>query len=185
MIPIWESPKRFLRGKRLKIGQILDPEQLGMQPHPLYGPLPVLVVLETFDDCSLMRGQIRCATCGHHRIIVAGDWFQVRRCVPCQKKHAATHPESRAKPELEKARTKKQIRADRSQKNSKKEAIRQQALAERKARDKREEDARSKMVEEERQRLERERRRSKYKFKVISGGPGDQAETEAPDEEGH
>lgn len=170
----WQSPKRFLRGRRLKIGQILDPDELEMPRHPTFGKLPVLKVLETFDDCSLLKGEITCCVegCRRKRIITAGDWFQVRRCQEHQKKLNNAHPESRAKPELDKVRTKVQIKQAKTNKSNKKAKERQERLADRLAREEREAAERDKKIEEEKKRLEEERKANR-KFKVINGGWGD------------
>ena len=167
----WQSPKRFLRGRRLRIGQILDPDELEMPRHPTFGKLPVLKVLETFDDCSLLKGEITCCVegCNRKRIITAGDWFQVRRCQEHQKLFNNAHPESRAKLELDKARTKVQVKTAKERKQQKQEEARKLRAAERAAREKKEEEARNHAIEEERKRLQEERA-SKHKFKVIRGG---------------
>lgn len=82
----WIAPKSYLaqNGIKITVGETLDPTQIGMPEHPLYGVLPTLVVTEIKADGSLLHGEITCE-CGSVREIGAGDWFQVRRCEDCQK----------------------------------------------------------------------------------------------------
>lgn len=82
------APSQFLRSKGIKVtaGQILDPEELGMEAHPSFGPLPVVEVIEAKEDGSVfLLASFTCA-CGEVREIHPGDWFQVRACAACTKK---------------------------------------------------------------------------------------------------
>jgi Na+-translocating ferredoxin:NAD+ oxidoreductase RnfC subunit len=83
------APSLFLRSKNIKVtaGMILDPAELGMEPHPVFGPLPVANVLDAKDDGSVfLHAEIACSECGETRVIEPGDWFQVRRCRAHQKR---------------------------------------------------------------------------------------------------
>lgn len=85
----WMSPKLFLASKGIKItaGMVLDPEELGMPEHPIFGALPVATVIEAKDDGSVfLHATIECSECGETREIEPGDWFQVRRCQQHQRK---------------------------------------------------------------------------------------------------
>ena len=46
------TPKQFLlsKGIKVKVGDILNPTELGMPAHDLYGTLPVVAVTEVKDD---------------------------------------------------------------------------------------------------------------------------------------
>ena len=82
------APSQFLRSNKIKVtaGMILDPAELGMPAHPVFGPLPVVEVVEAKDDGSVfLLGEITCE-CGEVRTIHPGDWFQVRACETCTKK---------------------------------------------------------------------------------------------------
>ena len=82
------APSQFLRSNAIKVtaGQILDPAELGMEPHPTFGPLPVVEVVEAKEDGSVfLLAEFTCA-CGEVRQIHPGDWFQVRACETCTKR---------------------------------------------------------------------------------------------------
>ena len=82
------APSQFLRSKGIKVtaGQILDPDELGMEAHPTFGPLPVVEVVEAKEDGSVfLLAEFTCA-CGEVRQIHPGDWFQVRACETCTKR---------------------------------------------------------------------------------------------------
>ena len=85
----WIAPSQFLRQNKITVtaGMILDPQELGMPEHPLFGALPVVRVIDAKADGSVfLHGIIECAVCGEKREIEPGDWFQVRRCRTHQKK---------------------------------------------------------------------------------------------------
>lgn len=85
----WMAPSLFLRSNKITVtaGMVLDPAELGMPEHPLFGALPVVTVLEAKDDGSVfLHGTIECSVCGEERDIEPGDWFQVRRCRTHQKR---------------------------------------------------------------------------------------------------
>ena len=82
------APSQFLRSKNIKVtaGMILDPAELGMEDHPVFGPLPTVEVLEAKEDGSVfLLAEFTCE-CGEVRQIHPGDWFQVRACETCTKK---------------------------------------------------------------------------------------------------
>jgi hypothetical protein len=82
------APSQFLRNAKIQVtaGMILDPIELGMEPHPVFGDLPVVTVIEAKEDGSVfLLGEIEC-DCGNLRTIHPGDWFQVRACETCTKK---------------------------------------------------------------------------------------------------
>ena len=89
------TPKQFLAsmGIKVNVGDVLNPTELGMPPHQLYGSLPVVEVTKA-DDGNLVEGIASCLDCGTQVTIHAGDWFQKRRCEKCQKKaqRRAAHP---------------------------------------------------------------------------------------------
>jgi hypothetical protein len=98
------APSQFLRQNKVSVtaGMVLDPVQLKMSDHPVYGPLPVVRVLEAKQDGSIfLLGEIDCE-CGAVRVIHPGDWFQVRACESCTKK-ARRKSKSVAKTPEEKA----------------------------------------------------------------------------------
>ena len=85
----WIAPSQFLRNNKIKVtaGMILDPHELGMPEHPVFGALPVATVLVAKDDGSVfLSAVIECADCGEEREIGPGDWFQTRRCHTHQRK---------------------------------------------------------------------------------------------------
>jgi hypothetical protein len=82
------APSQFLRQNKIVVsaGQILDPTELGMEAHPVFGTLPVVEVVEAKEDGSVfLLAEMTCA-CGEVRQIHPGDWFQVRACETCTKK---------------------------------------------------------------------------------------------------
>jgi len=134
----WVSPKSFLQGRTLTVGEVLDPTKLGMPVHPMFGPLPILTVTEVKEDGSLLAGTAQCgeAECKEVLEIHAGDWFQVRRCRPHQRRAARAksskrlNPEVKAAKEAERAKAKAERDALKAQEKAAKAAKRAQEQAE-------------------------------------------------------
>ena len=82
------APSQFLRAAKIQVtaGMILDPQQLGMADHPVFGPLPVVTVIEAKEDGSVFLQAEMICECGASRTIHPGDWFQVRGCESCTKR---------------------------------------------------------------------------------------------------
>ena len=82
------APSQFLRSNKISVtaGMILDPQQLGMADHPVFGPLPVVTVIEAKEDGSVFLLAEMVCECGATRTIHPGDWFQVRACESCTKR---------------------------------------------------------------------------------------------------
>jgi hypothetical protein len=133
----WVSPKSFLQGRKLEVGEILDPVKLGMPVHPTFGPLPTLKVTVVKEDGSLLEGNYCCTEegCGELLEIHAGDWFQVRRCKTHQRRAARAksskrlNPEVKAVKEAERIKAKAERDAVKAQEKATKAAARAQAIA--------------------------------------------------------
>ena len=82
------APSQFLRSNKINVtvGMTLDPQQLGMPAHPIFGELPVVTVLEAKADGSVFLLAEMVCECGASRTIHPGDWFQVRACESCTKR---------------------------------------------------------------------------------------------------
>lgn len=76
-------------GLKLKLDDVLDPAALGWAPHPLFGELPTIRVVKVTEDGRLLDGIFTCeeGECEETVLVHSGDWFQKRRCAPCQSKH--------------------------------------------------------------------------------------------------
>jgi Na+-translocating ferredoxin:NAD+ oxidoreductase RnfC subunit len=141
----WIAPSQFLRNNKIKVvaGMVLDPQELGMPAHPVFGALPVVTVIDAKDDGSVfLHGEIECSECGETREIEPGDWFQVRRCRTHQKK-AQRKAKAVHKTEEEKLAAKTQREAEQAVKNAEREIKRAEEKAA--AAMKRAEDAQAKL----------------------------------------
>ena len=146
------TPKQFLASKNVKVnvGDILNPTNLGMDPHPQYGTLPTVEVTKA-EGGRFVEGIAACLDCETQVVIHAGDWFQKRRCEKCQRRNqrkTANPPQSEeakaakvAEREAKKAATAVKKAEEKAQKNAEKakmalakaeekaEKLRQEALA--------------------------------------------------------
>jgi uncharacterized Zn finger protein (UPF0148 family) len=83
------APSQFLKQNKIKVeaGDVLDPTVLGMAPHPMYGALlPVTVIEAKADGSVFLLAQASCPKCGEAFELHPGDWFQKRACNTCSKK---------------------------------------------------------------------------------------------------
>ena len=90
------APSIFLKSHNIKVeaGMVLDPEALGMAPHPLYGALlPVQVDVAKPDGSVFLAAHATCPQCGEVFHLSPGDWFQKRKCNACAKKRSNRLPE--------------------------------------------------------------------------------------------
>ena len=120
------APKQFLAANKIKVevGQVLSPIEMGMEPHPVFGHLPVVTVLEAKEDGSIfLLGEIECE-CGATRVIHPGDWFQVRACETCTKRR-----QRRARRPTKSEEEKAQAQAERELKQAEANIIRAEARA--------------------------------------------------------
>ena len=127
------APSQFLRSKAIKVtaGMILDPAELGMQPHPTFGPLPVVEVVEAKEDGSVfLQAEMTCE-CGEVRTIHPGDWFQVRACETCTKRrqHKARKIIKSDEVKAEEALTRETKRAEEAAKRAREKLVVAQAKA--------------------------------------------------------
>ena len=84
------APSIFMKAHNIKVeaGMTLDPEALGMAPHPLYGQLPVVQVQVAKAGGSIfLSGTATCPQCGEVFHLSPGDWFQKRKCNVCAKRN--------------------------------------------------------------------------------------------------
>jgi DNA-directed RNA polymerase subunit M/transcription elongation factor TFIIS len=112
----WVTPKQFLASRNITVavGDVLNPETLGMPEHPQYGKLPVIEVTKA-DKGVFVEGVAACNDCGTQITIHAGDWFQKRRCERCQRKaqRRAANPPLSAEVKAERLQTRQAEKAER------------------------------------------------------------------------
>lgn len=122
----WIAPSQFLKQNKITVesGMVLDPTELGMPSHPLYGDLLTVEVLEAKADGSVfLLGRCTCPVCGEAFEIHPGDWFQKRACNACSKK--ARRPSAKMSEEEKEAK-----KAERTAKYAAERVVKEQKKAE-------------------------------------------------------